>query len=124
MFTMIQQGGVFATLIAVLMVVSAGYFAVSVIYLVRNKPEEREKTWECIANILRIGVFAAATGFMATIWGGYLALNEILVAKEISMRIVYQGIICALSTTVLGFQLFFFAGIVWFVLRNVYRKLG
>lgn len=124
MFTMIQQGGIFATFIAGLMIIAAVYFVLSVVNLSKNKPEDREKTAEYIANILRLGVFAAGTGFMATIWGGYLAITAILAAKDISMRIVYEGILCALSTTILGFQLFFVSGIVWFVLRYIQRKLS
>jgi biopolymer transport protein ExbB/TolQ len=55
--------------------------------------------------------------------GGYNAISAIREAVEISMYIVYGGINVALSTTILGLQLFVFSAIVWIVLKNILVRM-
>ncbi|MBN1300492.1 MAG: MotA/TolQ/ExbB proton channel family protein [Melioribacteraceae bacterium] len=120
MFTFITQSGMFGFLQVVLMIVAAAFAALSGIELYRENTNRR-KAAENINNIVRTGILSAALGFLGTVYGGYEALGEIMSASEISMRIVYEGIRWALSSTILGFQIFFFTAVVWFLLK---LKLG
>ena len=124
MFTLVSQGGIFGIIIFVLGIIALVYVGLSIAYMVKYDSEKLDKTENSINNILRIGVFCAALGFWATIQGGYLALVEIVKAADISMQIVYNGLICALSTTVLGFEIFLMCAVVWFILKNIYRRMA
>jgi len=124
MFTLIGQSGIYGSLILLLIIISIAYLFLSIMNMVKFKKESNEKVEDNINNIIRMGVLSAALGFLGTIHGGYLAINEILAATEISMRIVWEGVICALSSTVLGFQVFAVTAVIWFVLRNILRRLN
>ena len=123
MFTLVSQGGIFGTIIFILALIALLYLGLSVFYMVKNDKEKFDKAEDSINNIVRIGVLCAALGFLGTIHGGYLALVEIVKASDISMKIVYNGLICALSTTVLGFYVYAVSAIVWFILRNIYKRM-
>ena len=124
MFTLVSQGGIFGIIIFVLGLIAVVYAGISIAYMIKYEKEKFAKADESINNIVRIGVLCAALGFLGTIHGGYLALVEIVKASDISMRIVYNGLICALSTTVLGFYMFAVCAIVWFILRNILRRMA
>ena len=123
MFTLVSQGGIFGIIIFVLGLIALVYVGFSIVYMVKYDNEKSGKVENSINNIVRIGILCAALGFWATIQGGYLALIEIVKAADISMQIVYNGIICALSTTVLGFEIFIISAVVWFILRNIYIRM-
>ena len=76
-----------------------------------------EKVKEYLNMVVRAGILAAAMGFTGTIYGGYLAIAEIREAAEISMYIVWGGVNVALSSTILGFEIFIISALIWFVLR-------
>ncbi len=123
MFTLVSQGGIYGIIIFILGLIALIYLGISIVYIVKYEKEKSGKLEDSINNIVRIGIFCAALGFWGTIQGGYLALIEIVKAADISMQIVYNGLICALSTTVLGFEIFLISAVVWFILRNIYRRM-
>ena len=124
MFTLIGQSGIFGLLLSLLIVVAIVYFIISVASLVKFKKENFAKVEDNINNILRIGIFSAPFGFLGTIQGGYEAITAIIKAADVSMAIVYQGLLCALSSTILGFYIFAVTAIVWFILKNILRRLS
>ena len=123
MFTLVEQGGIFGIIIFVLGIIALVYVGFSIAYMIKHDKEKYAQAEDSINNIVRIGVLCAALGFLGTIHGGYLALVEIVKASDISMKIVYNGLICALSTTVLGFYVYAVSAIVWFILRNIYKRM-
>ena len=124
MFTLIGQSGIFGQLLLLMIIVAIVYFIISVVGLVKFKKENFAKVDDNINNILRVGIFSAPLGFLGTIQGGYEAITAIIKASDISMAIVYQGLLCALASTILGFYIFAATAIVWFILRNICKKLN
>ncbi len=123
MFTLIQQSGLYGIILAGLIIIAIVYLFIAVRSLVSYSKENYGKTEESINNILRVGILSGVLGFTGTIHGGYLALVAIKNAGNVSMEIVYGGLICALSSTLLGLEVFVFASVIWFVLRNIMRRM-
>jgi biopolymer transport protein ExbB/TolQ len=87
------------------------------------KEEDYEAAEFNINTIVHVGAFGAALGFLGTVSGGYNALMAIRHAAQISMPVIFEGINIALSSTLLGLQLFVFSAIVWFVLKNILVRM-
>jgi len=93
------------------------FTAVSVKLIFMDEKFIIEKAKEYLNMVVRAGILAAAVGFAGTILGGYLAIGEIKEAANISMYIVWGGVNAALSSTILGFEIFVISALIWFVLR-------
>lgn len=123
MFQMISEGGPFGLILALTAIVCFVFIGLSIKYLIRFNQENYSIAEFNINNIIHVGIFGAALGFLGTILGGYNAISAIREATDVSMYIVYGGINVALSTTILGLQLFVFSAIVWIVLKNILVRM-
>ena len=119
MLQMISEGGPFALMLVLTAIVCFVYIGLSIKYLVGFKSENYSIAEFSINNIVRVGLFGAALGMLATLMGGYQAISAIREAADVSMYIVYGGINAALSTTILGLQLLVFSAIVWLILKSI-----
>ena len=123
MFQMISEGGPFGLILVLTAIVCFVFIGLAVRDIIGFDAEKYSIAEFNINNIVRVGIFGAALGFLATIMGGYNAIAAIREASDISMYIVYGGINAALSTTILGLQLFVFSAIVLLVLKNILVRM-
>ena len=62
-------------------------------------------------------------GFLAHFSGVFLAMQEIMRARDISPAIVAMGYSQSLITILYGMTIFVFSAIIWFVLRWKFKKV-
>jgi hypothetical protein len=117
MFNLFFQSGVFGwlMLLCTLSVIVFTIVSANLIFAEKSPNEEKAKAY--LNMVVRSGVLAAAIGFTGTIFGGYRAIWAILEATDISMRVVWEGVNIALSSTILGFSIFIISAIIWFLLK-------
>lgn len=119
MFTLMQESGLFGTLIGITILVTIFYTIVSLKLIFLSGGKNSLKTRETVQNILRTGIFSAVVGVSGTFHGGYSMIYEIRNASEISMKVVFMGIQMLFSSTVLGLSVFIITAFVWFVFLQI-----
>ncbi len=117
MLSLYYQSGMFGWLMLLCTLSVIVFTIISANLIFAEKSPNEDKLRDYLNMVVRSGVLAAAIGFCGTIFGGYQAIWAILDATEISMRIVWEGVNIALSSTILGFSIFIISAIIWFVLR-------
>ena len=117
MLNLFFQSGTIGWLLLLCSLAIVVFTAVSVKLIFMDEKFIIEKAKEYLNMVVRSGILAAAIGFAGTILGGYLAIGEIKEAADISMYIVWGGVNAALSSTILGFEIFVISALIWFVLR-------
>ena len=117
MISLYYQSGVFGWLMLLCTLSVIVFTIISANLIFTEKSPNVEKVKDYLNMVVRSGVLAAAIGFNGTIFGGYRAIWAILDAKDISMRVVWEGVNMALSSTILGFSIFIISALIWFVLR-------
>jgi hypothetical protein len=75
-----------------------------------------------INAILFWGATGAVLGVLGQATGIYLALQAISRAPEISPPVVLEGFSISFLTTIVGFILFLFSGLVWMGLRTMHNR--
>jgi hypothetical protein len=117
MLNLFFQSGMIGWLMLICLMAILVFTAISIKLIFFDEKFIVEKSKEYLNMVVRSGILAAATGFFGTIYGGYLAIAEIKEAADISMYIVWGGVNAALSSTILGFEIFIISAVVWFALR-------
>ncbi len=75
-----------------------------------------------VNTVLYLGVTALLLGITAQLTGLYSAATAILKATEVSPSIVAKGILISFNTTMLGFYVLLFTGLLWLVLRALAQR--
>lgn len=121
MTTFFEQGGFFMW---PLLIIAVGIIVVAVWAFVRTSAlEAPDPVLETgIDATLFWGAWAGVVGLLGTFGGIYQAAGAIERAGAVSAPLIWGGIKVALTTTLFGFLIFTLAGIIWFILRTMYRR--
>ncbi len=71
--------------------------------------------------ILFWGGISALLGIITQLSGLWMALNEIIVAPDISPQMVFVGYLSSFTPSLFGLIVFFVSAICWWGLKNVYH---
>lgn len=73
--------------------------------------------------ILFWGGISALLGMITQLSGLWMALNEIMIAPDISPQMVFIGYLSSFTPTLFGLAVFLVSAICWWGLRNIYFHL-
>jgi hypothetical protein len=124
MINLYLQSGLFGNFLLIVFIVMAVNAFLSALQLFGRKNKSDNMLREYIKTILRAGIIAVAIGILGTLLGGYSAISVIRDANEVAMHIVWDGINAALSSTILGFEIFILSALIWFLLHMRYTMLN
>ncbi len=106
-------------LLALIVVVLIIVKAVDLLFM-RNLSESRKKRW--LNSILFWGAIGLVFGMFAQTASLWVALQEIMHAKDLSPPIIIMGFLGSFAPTLFGLLILLVAAIAWWLLRVVYRR--
>jgi biopolymer transport protein ExbB/TolQ len=118
-----MEMGMFRIPLIVLALLVLGLSIKKFIDLSRAKDSDAARIESGLHAILFWGGISALLGILGQTSGLYNALSVIGRAKQIDPAIVARGFAESFTTTLFGLTVFFFSGIIWFLLFSRYRKL-
>jgi biopolymer transport protein ExbB/TolQ len=120
----ILEMGMFRIPLIILALVVVGLSIKKFIDLSKGKDLTPARGERGLHAILFWGGISAVLGILGQTSGLYNALSAIGRAKQIDPTLVARGFAESFTTTLFGLTVFFFSGIIWFVLFSKYRKLA
>ena len=106
-------------LLALIVVVLIIVKAVDLLFM-RSLSESRKKRW--LNSILFWGAIGLVFGMFAQTASLWVALQEIMHAKDLSPPIIIMGFLGSFAPTLFGLLILLVAAIAWWLLRVVYRR--
>ena len=106
-------------LLALIVVVLIIVKAVDLLFM-RSLSESRKKRW--LNSILFWGAIGLVFGMFAQTASLWVALQEIMHAKDLSPPIIIMGFLGSFAPTLFGLLILLVAAIAWWLLRGVYRR--